>query len=103
MRAAFEQDLRPLLPSISVPTLVLHREGNAFTRVEAGQYLAEHIPGAKFVRLSGDEFPYHLGDVDALVDEIEEFLTGARTGSDGDVVTATVLFTDIVGSTEQQA
>jgi class 3 adenylate cyclase len=102
-RAVYESDVRALLPSISVPTLVLHREGNRFIRVEAGRYLADHIPNAKFVALPGDDHLFYVGDTDALVDEIEEFLTGARTGAEADVVMAAVLFTDIVASTEHQA
>jgi class 3 adenylate cyclase len=103
LRFVWEQDVRSLLPSVSVPSLVLHREGNRYVELGAGRYLAEHIPGAKFVVLPGDDHLFFVGDTDALVDEIEEFLTGARSGAEGDVVTATVLFTDIVGSTEQQA
>jgi class 3 adenylate cyclase/pimeloyl-ACP methyl ester carboxylesterase len=102
-RATFEHDVRPLLPSISVPTLVLHREGNRYIRLGAGRYLAEHIPNAKFVVLPGDDHLFFVGDTDALVDEIQEFLTGARSGADGDLLTMTVLFTDIVASTEYQA
>jgi class 3 adenylate cyclase len=71
--------------------------------VGAGRYLAEHIPNARFVVLSGDDHLLYVGDTDALVDEIEEFLTGARSGAEGDVLTMTVLFTDIVASTEHQA
>jgi class 3 adenylate cyclase len=103
VRASLEQDVRPLLPFISVPTLVLHREGNRFIRQGAGRYLAEHIPKAKFVILPGDDHLFFVGDTDALVDEIEDFLTGARSGAEGDVLTMTVLFTDIVASTEHQA
>jgi class 3 adenylate cyclase/pimeloyl-ACP methyl ester carboxylesterase len=103
VRAGFEQDVRPLLPFISVPTLVLHREGDRFIHLGAGRYLAEHIPDAKLVVLPGDDHLFFLGDTDALVDEIEEFLTGARTGGTGDVLTMTVLFTDIMASTEHQA
>jgi class 3 adenylate cyclase len=102
-RAGFAQDVRPLLPSVSVPTLVLHRDGDRFIHLGAGRYLAEHIPSAKFVGLPGDDHLFFVGDTDALVDEIEEFLTGARSGAEGDVVTMTVLFTDIVASTEHQA
>jgi class 3 adenylate cyclase/pimeloyl-ACP methyl ester carboxylesterase len=103
IRANFEDDVRPLLPSVSCPTLVLHREANRFIRLGAGRYLAEHIPNAKFVVLPGDEHPFFLGDTDAVVDEIEEFLTGVRSAGEGDVLTMTVLFTDIVASTEHQA
>jgi class 3 adenylate cyclase len=102
-RVAAERDVRPLLGSVSVPTLVLHREDNRFIELGAGQYLAEHIPGAKFVVLPGADQACFAGDVDALVDEIEEFLTGTRSGAESDVLTATVLFTDIVGSTDHQA
>jgi len=101
VRATLELDLRPVLPSISVPTLVLHRERNRLVSVDEGRYLADHIPGAKLALLPGDEYPFFVGDVDAVVDEIEEFLTGAR--SEGEMVLTTVLFTDIVASTEQQA
>jgi class 3 adenylate cyclase len=103
VRAYLEADLRPLLPSISCPTLVLHREGDRFIRLGAGRFLAEHIPNAKFVVLHGDDHLFFVGDTDALADEIEEFLTGARSGAEGDVLTMTVLFTDIVSSTEHQA
>jgi class 3 adenylate cyclase len=101
--ANFEHDVRPLLPSLSVPALVLHREGNRHIQVGAGRYLAEHIPNAKFVALPGDDHLFFVGDTDALVDEIEEFLTGARSGAEGEVVMAAMLFTDIVASTNHQA
>jgi hypothetical protein len=101
-RTAVERDLRPSLGSVSVPTLVIHREGNRFIRLGAGAYLAEHIPGARFVVLPGADHAYFSGDVDAIVDEIEEFVTGVRGGTEGDLVTATILFTDVVGSTEYQ-
>jgi class 3 adenylate cyclase/pimeloyl-ACP methyl ester carboxylesterase len=102
-RASFEMDVRPLLGSVSVPTLVLHREGNRMIHLGAGRYVAEHVPNAKFVALPGEDHLFFVGDTDALVDEIEDFLTGARSGSEGDVLTMTVLFTDIVASTEYQA
>ena len=102
-RVNYENDLRGLLPSISVPTLVLHREGDRVIQLGAGRYLAEHIPSAKFVVLPGDDHLFFVGDTDALVDEIEDFLTGARSGGEGDVVLAAVLFTDIVASTEHQS
>jgi class 3 adenylate cyclase len=103
VRAHLEADVRALLPSISVPTLVLHRDGDRLIDLGAGRYLAEHIPDARLVVLPGDDHLFFVGDTDALVDEIEEFLTGARSGAEGDVLTMTVLFTDTVGSTEQQA
>jgi class 3 adenylate cyclase len=103
VRAEWEHDPRPLLPSISVPTLILHREGDRFIHLGAGRYLAEHIPNGKLVVLPGDDHLFFVGDTDAVVDEIEEFLTGSRGGSVGEVALAAVLFTDIVASTERQA
>jgi class 3 adenylate cyclase len=100
---AWERDVRYLLPMLKMPTLVLHREGDRYIRVGAGRYLGEHIPGAKYVELPGDDHFYFVGDTDRLVDEIEEFLTGSHQAPEGDVVTATILFTDIVASTEQAA
>jgi class 3 adenylate cyclase len=97
-----EDDVRPLLSSVSVPTLVLHREGNRMISLGAGRYLAEHIPNAQLVVLPGDDHLFIVGDTDSLVDEIEEFLTGTRSGAEGDIRTMTVLFTDIVASTEHQ-
>jgi class 3 adenylate cyclase len=103
VRASFEDDLRAILPSIAAPTLVLHREGDRYIHLGAGQYLAEHIPNANFVVLAGDEHLSFVGDTDAVADEIEEFLTGARSGAAGVIRMAAVLFTDIVASTEYQA
>jgi class 3 adenylate cyclase len=103
VQTSWEQDVCPLLLSVSVPTLVLHREGNPYIELGAGRYLAKHIPNAKFVLLPGNDFLFYVGDTDALVDEIEEFLTGSRSGADADVVLAAVLFTDIVASTEHQS
>jgi pimeloyl-ACP methyl ester carboxylesterase len=99
----FERDLRGVLPTIRVPTLVLHRAGNPHLAVEHGRYLAEHIPGAKYVELAGEDHYFHVGDTDGLLAEIEEFLTGVRPMAEFDRVLATVLFTDIVGSTEHAA
>jgi pimeloyl-ACP methyl ester carboxylesterase len=95
-------DIRALLPSIRVPTLVLHRSGDHDSRPEEGRYIAERIPGARFVELPGEE---HLPwvDADQILDEVEEFLTGVRRAPEPDRVLATVLFTDIVGSTERAA
>jgi hypothetical protein len=101
-RASYEADVRALLPSVSVPTLVLHRDGDPLFAMGAGRYLAEHIPNAKFVVLPGEDHLFFVGDTDALVDEIEEFLTGGRSGGEADLLTMTVVFTDIVASTEHQ-
>jgi class 3 adenylate cyclase/pimeloyl-ACP methyl ester carboxylesterase len=103
LRVSFQRDVRPLLSGIDVPTLVLHRQGDRFIRADAGRYLAEHIPGAKLVLLPGDDHFWFVGDSDALVDAIEEFLTGRHQAPEGDIVLATVLFTDIVGSTREAA
>jgi class 3 adenylate cyclase len=93
-------DVRDVVPVIAVPTLVLHRAGDRDSSIEEGRYLASRIPGARFVELAGDDhFPW-AGDQDALLDEVEEFLTGVRPGPEHDRVLSTVLFTDIVGSTE---
>ena len=98
-----EIDVRPVLPTIRVPTLVLHRTDDANMDVESGRGMARSIPGAKFVELAGaDSYPW-AGDQDAVLDEVEEFLTGVRHGPRSDRVLATVLFTDIVGSTEKAA
>ncbi len=103
VQASLAQDVRALLATLVVPTLVLHRRGNRYIRVAAGRYLAEHIPGARYVELPGDDHMFYVGDTDGLFDEVEEFLTGSHQGPEGDVVTAAVLFTDIVASTEQSA
>jgi class 3 adenylate cyclase len=102
-KRSVEWDLRPLVAAITVPILVIHREGDRLINVGAGRFLAERIEGARFVVLPGDDHLYFAGDTDGLVDEIEQFLTGTRSGGDGDVVLAAVLFTDIVASTERQA
>jgi class 3 adenylate cyclase len=99
-----EIDVRAVLPSIRVPTLVLHRSGNRHHRVEFGRYLADHIPDARYVELPGaDSFPFHAGDFMPLLDEVEEFLTGTRASPVLDRRLATMLFTDVVGSTRLAA
>jgi class 3 adenylate cyclase len=103
IRRTLMMDVRDLLPSLRVPTLVLHRRGDRWIRVEAGRYLGASIPGAKYVELPGDDHLFFVGDADAVVDEVEEFLTGGHQAPEGEVVTATILFTDIVSSTEQSA
>jgi len=97
-----DTDVRDVLPSIRVPTLVLHRE-NEFVPVEHARYLAEHIRGARLVVLPGaDHIPFY-GDADGYAEEIEEFLTGARHEPPSDRVLTTVMFTDIVDSTNRTA
>jgi class 3 adenylate cyclase/pimeloyl-ACP methyl ester carboxylesterase len=103
VRASLRQDVRALLSTLVVPTLVVHRRGNRYIQVAAGRYLAEHIPGAKYVELSGDDHMFYVGDTDGLFDEVEEFLTGGHQGPEGDLTMAAVLFTDIAASTERSA
>ena len=103
LRVLLLQDVRALLPTLAVPTLVLHRVGNISVPVGAGCYLVDQIPGANYIELPGDDAMFFVGDTDALLDGIEEFLTGSRQAPEGDVVSATILFTDIVASTEQSA
>lgn len=93
-------DIRDVLPAVHCPTLVLHRAGDRDSRVEEGRYLAEHISGARFVELSGDD---HVPWVDAnqILDPIEEFLTGSRPAVRSHRVLGTILFTDIVASTDR--
>jgi class 3 adenylate cyclase len=98
-RAAWETDTIDILPTVQVPTLVLHRTGDLWAPVGHGRFLAEHIPGARYVELPGDDHLFYVGNTDAVLDEIEEFLTGARHTPEPDRVLATVLFTDIVDST----
>jgi pimeloyl-ACP methyl ester carboxylesterase/class 3 adenylate cyclase len=98
-----ELDVRAVLPHIQAPTLVLHRSGDRIVDVDQGRAVSERIPNARFVELDGiDHLPF-LGNSDAIVSEVEEFVTGARPAPQRDRVLATVLFTDIVGSTERAA
>jgi class 3 adenylate cyclase len=96
-------DVRDVLPTIHVPTLVTHRRGDRVVNWRAGKDLAERIPGAEYVELDGmDHLPW-AGDQDAVIGEVQEFLTGARSAAEPDRVLATVMFTDICGSTEKAA
>ena len=101
MRMNTQIDVRDVLPTIQAPTLVMHRTHDRDVKVEEGRWIAGQIPGAKFVELPGDSHTLWAGNTDEIVDEIEEFLTGTRRGPEPDRVLATVLFTDIVGSSEQ--
>jgi class 3 adenylate cyclase len=100
MRMNTQIDVRDVLPTIGVPTLLIYRTDDADVQVDEGRYIAERIPGSRFVELPGVDHLMWTGDTDALLDEIEGFLTGVRRGPDPDRVLATVLFTDVVGSTE---
>ena len=94
-------DVRPALSAISAPTLVLHHSGNRYMRANNGQYIAEHVHGAKYTELAGADCLFFAGDQDAALGEIEAFLTGTRSAPEHDRVLATVLFTDIVSSTQR--
>ena len=102
-RAAVDLDVRDVLPRLSVPTLVMHRRGELVWDLRHSRYLAEHIPGARYVELEGsDSFPF-FGDSDSILEEIEEFLTGARSRGQLQRALLTVMFTDIVDSTSRAA
>ena len=96
-------DLQPVLESIRVPTLVLHRRDDRHVRVSHSRYLAERIPNARLVEFNGDDHAWFAGESGRVLDEIERFLTGQRATTPTSRVLATVLFTDIVGSTERAA
>jgi len=98
-----ELDIRHVLPAISAPTLVMHRTDDMTVLVDLGRYLGASIPGARYLELPGDDHLPFVGDADTVLDEIEEFLTGARADREVDRVLATVLFTDIVDSTKRAA
>ncbi|HUR84805.1 MAG TPA: adenylate/guanylate cyclase domain-containing protein [Solirubrobacteraceae bacterium] len=101
--AAGEVDVRPALPTIRVPTLVLHRAEDAFMDVRHSREYAKRIPGARLVELPGVDSLPSAGDTDALLGEVEEFLTGGRRGAEQERALLTVLFSDIVGSTVRAA
>jgi class 3 adenylate cyclase len=94
-------DVRHVLPTVDVPTLVLHRHGDMAVNRRGAEWMASQIPGAKYVELPGIDHAMYAGDTDAIADEIEEFLTGARRTTEVDRVLATVMFTDIVDSTRR--
>lgn len=96
-------DVRPVLDSIQAPTLLLHRRNDRHVSVGHQRYLAERIPHAQLVELDGDDNAWFAGDADRVLDEIESFLTGGRVARPTNRVLSTVLFTDIVGSTERAA
>ena len=101
-RTTIQMDVRDVLPTIRVPTLVLHKCDDQAVPLEEGKYIADHIPGAKFVELPGaDHWPW-IGHEEA-VEEIQEFLTGMRDSADPDRAVATVMFIDIADSTKRAA
>ena len=103
-RMFYEVDLRPLLPSIRTPTLILGRSDvRALSRIESARFLADRLPDARIVELDGDDALPWVGDADAVLNEIQEFMTGDRETPSPDRVLMTVLFTDIVESTKRAA
>ena len=102
-QAIVDADVRDKLPHITAPTLVLHRTDATFIPAGHGRYLADHIQGARYVELPGADTLYWVGDNTLVLDEIEEFITGIRAGSVSERVLTTIVFTDIVGSTERAA
>ena len=98
-----EIDVRHVLPSIRVPTLITHRIGDRNISIQQARYMAERIPGARLVELAGDDHMAWFGDIDDILSEVEEFLTGVRPKPEADRVLATILFTDIAGATERAA
>ncbi len=94
-------DVRPILATVDVPTLVLHRRGDQAVNRHGAEWMATQIPGARYVELDGIDHAMYAGDTDSVIDEIEEFLTGVRRTTEVDRVLATVMFTDIVGSTQR--
>jgi len=98
-----DMDVREVLPTIHVPTLVIHREGDAIVQSRQARYVADQIDGATYIELPGTDHVPFVGDADAILDEIERFVTGRTPVPEVDRVLATVLFTDIVGSTSLQA
>jgi pimeloyl-ACP methyl ester carboxylesterase/class 3 adenylate cyclase len=103
IRLLYEIDVRHVLPAIRVPTVVVHREGDRAMRVEGARYMAEHIPGAKYVELAGaDHFPF-VGDLESIVEHVEELVTHASTVPEPDRVLATLLVTQLVGPESEAA
>src|ERR1700761_1562296 len=101
--AMLEIDVRDVLPSIRVPTLLIHRAGDLAIPAKSSRFMSERIPNATYVELEGEDHLWFVGDVDAIFDEVEEFLTGVRRNVVKDRMLATVLFTDIVDSTRKVA
>ncbi|MCA6117239.1 adenylate/guanylate cyclase domain-containing protein [Bradyrhizobium sp. WSM 1738] len=103
MRMNREIDVRDILPVTRVPTLILHRTDERVIDVKHARYMAQQIPAAKLIEISGQDHTLWVGDQDAIINEVEEFVTGHRQAAEPDRVLATVLFVDIAGSTERAA
>jgi class 3 adenylate cyclase/pimeloyl-ACP methyl ester carboxylesterase len=103
LRRVLMTDVRDLLPQVTAPTLVLHRRDSMFIPAPGIQWLADHLPDGRYVEVEGDEVPGYFGDVDTLMDEIEEFLLGTRTGRDETRRVLTILYSDLVDSTSTAA
>ena len=103
MTMVLDLDVRPVLSTILAPTLVIHRGEDHVVPAEHGRYLAEHIPSARYVEVPGEDHHYFFGDAAGLNDEVQEFLTGVRPPEEPDRVLATLLFTDVVSSTQRAA
>jgi len=103
LRMAYDSDVRTVLNTIRTPTLILHRTQDRMMPVGHSRYMAQRIQGAKFVELPGQDHLFFAGDADAMLDEIREFLTGTREPGEPERILATVLFADIVASTERAA
>ncbi|MCH9729021.1 MAG: adenylate/guanylate cyclase domain-containing protein [Actinomycetia bacterium] len=103
LKVLAEADVRDTLEHITAPALIIHRDSSEFVPVGHGRYLAEHIAGSRYVELPGADALYWVGDTSAMLDEIEEFITGVRSGFETARVLTTIVFTDIVGSTERAA
>ena len=103
LRMNSEIDIRGILPAVRVPTLVIHRTGDRTISIEAGRHLAAAIPDARLVELPGEDHLPYVGDSERIIAEIEMFLTGARSAAPTNRALSTLLFTDIVGSTQRAA
>jgi class 3 adenylate cyclase/pimeloyl-ACP methyl ester carboxylesterase len=102
-KVIMESDVRYALSGITSPTMVIHRSATRFVPVAHGRYLADHLPGVRYLELPGSDTLYWVGEVGSLLDEIEEFTTGFRGHHDYERVLTTIVFTDIVGSTQRAA
>jgi class 3 adenylate cyclase len=103
MQLWLDTDIRAILPTVRVPTLVLTRSDTPYDRPQLARWVADRIEGARFAEVPGRDLASWVGDTDALIDEVEEFVTGVRAGPSSERVLATVVFTDVVGSTERAA